>query len=227
MKMFTFQTFSDLQLLLIIRYICVFRFNNECWIFSGLTFHEKTELSMMAECCHLLAEVPDSHEKKLTKCIILVDLPLKKIVENKKRAFVFERKMRRTHEMCPLQNFRWRLPIADNGGQFSLTNKEFKEFYWNKDKFQSQSLIFQEKKEKKHALGFSTNISWLFSQALVAYTASCTCKKNNNKPDTTGHFGTIKSYINTPVLTYCYFCTVGSLCLLVNLLTKHRVVIEV
>lgn len=117
-------------------------------IFSALTFHEKTELlSMMAECCHLLAAVPDSHEKKLTKCIFFSWLAIK-IVKNKNRAFVFERKMRRTHEMYPLQKFRWRLPIAHNGGQFSLTNKEFKEFYWNKDKFQSQSLIFQKKKKR-------------------------------------------------------------------------------
>lgn len=131
---------------------------------------------------------------------------IKETVKKKNRAFVLVRKVLRTNKM-----WKWTLPVADNNGeQVSVTNKEFKEFYWNKDKFQSQSLMVFRKKEKKHALGFSANISWLFSQALFAYTASCTCKKNN-KPDTTGHFGTIKSYINTPALTCCYFCTFGSL----------------
>ena len=91
----------------------------------------------------------------------------------------------------------------------NFTNKDFKEFYWNKDQFQSQSLMVF----KKRALGFSANISWLFSKALFAYTAACIYseKRKEKKTYTTGHFGTINSYIGTPVLAYRYSQTVRSL----------------
>lgn len=62
--------------------------------------------------------------------------------------------------------------MGNNGHQQQVqnfTNKDLKEFYWNKDKFQSQSLIVF----KKRTLCLCANISWLFSEALVAYSASC------------------------------------------------------
>lgn len=64
---------------------------------------------------------------------------------------------------------------------------------------------------KKRALGFSVNISWLFSKALFAYTAACIYSKEKEKKTyTTGHFGTINSYNGTPVLAYRHRQTVCS-----------------
>lgn len=60
------------------------------------------------------------------------------------------------------------------------------------------------------ALGFSNNISWLFSKALLAYTAACIYsdkrKKKNNPYLYNRSFW--HSYSGTPVLAYCHFQTI-------------------
>lgn len=61
---------------------------------------------------------------------------------------------------------------------------------------------------KKRALGFSANISWLFSKALFALQQHVYSQKR--KTFITGHFGTINSYNGNPVLAYRFFQTLCS-----------------
>lgn len=134
--MIFFQTF---------RHVWVFRSSNEYWYFwtFGRSVRKTELLSMMGECCHLLAKIPNRQEKS-SQMSIFSWRAIRQIVKKKNRAFVLVREVWRTNKM-----WKWTLPVADNNGQqFSVTNKEFKEFYWNKGKFQSQSLMVFRKKRK-------------------------------------------------------------------------------
>ena len=109
----------------------------------------------------------------------------------------------------------------DNNGQRQLvqnfTNKNFKEFYWNKDQFQSQSLMVF----KKRALGFSANISWLFSKALFAYTAACIYSEKRKKKNKPIQQVILAQSTHTTVLLCWHIVTLTHLlvCLLMNSFT--------
>lgn len=87
--------------------------------------------------------------------------------------------------------------------------RNFKEFYWNKDKFQSQSLIIFEKR----TVWLCANIFWLFFKALFCLFSILYIRREikggrggRKKPYTIGRFGTINSYNSSPVLvTYRHF----------------------
>lgn len=96
---------------------------------------------------------PAGHHKKLSN-IYLFCSPShthKKVAKQKQDFCFWQKGLMRPQAVSV--NFKWRLPIArNNGEQFSVTNKDFKEFYWNKDKFQSQSLMVFRKKRKRNML---------------------------------------------------------------------------
>lgn len=101
-------------------------------------------------------------------------------------------------------------PRIDTDKVFRISQiRNLKEFYWNKDKFQSQSLIVFEKR----TLWLCANILWLFFKALFCLFSILYIRREikkggggRKKPYTIGRFGTINSYNSSPALaTFRHF----------------------
>lgn len=137
-KMFTFLTFSDLQPL---RHICVFTFD-------GFRYLQPFSDNLNWKWWESAATCWPSQKAVQA---IFIWLPLQRKSGKTKTGLLFLR------ESCaPYRILNGDFPLYTITESSSVSHKDFKEFYWNKDKFQSQSLkVFRKKKKgKETCFGF-------------------------------------------------------------------------